>query len=186
MDTNHALYKEYELFCSIPSDINEHMPILYELALKCNHTTELGVGYGRSTRSFIAALIETAGIHHSYEIKLLEGVSELFARATTSGLAAWLHLKSTLDEPIQQTDMLLVDSHHTYIQVKAELELHGDKVNKYICFHDTVLYGDEGQDPGSLGIRPAIDEWMQIHPEWIILEERLINNGMLILEKVEV
>lgn len=183
MNINHPLYHEYIQFCNIPSDINEHMPLLYELALKCRHTTEFGVGYGRSTRAFLGALLKTNGVHHSYEVKLLEGVSELFARATKGQLNAWLHLQSTLDADIEQTDMLLVDSHHTYEQVKGELERHGDKVNKYIAFHDIVTYGEYGQDNGSIGISYAIEEWMAQHPEWQIYETRLNNNGMLILEK---
>lgn len=184
MTINHPLYKEYVQFCGIGSDINEHMPVIYDLACKCQTTMEFGVGYGRSTRAFIAALLKTNGSHNSYEIKQLEGVGELFTRALEHKLNAMFRLQNILTTEIEEVDMLLVDSHHTYIQVKAELELHGNKVNKYILFHDTVLFGDEGQDMGSLGIRPAIDEWMEQHPEWVIIEERLNNNGMLVIGKM--
>lgn len=182
--TINPLYTEYMQFCNIQSDINEHMPLIYELACKCTNTTEFGIGYGRSTRAFIAALLKTNGSHISYDLKILEGVPELFDRAERANLDAIYLQENTLHIEIEPTDMLLVDSHHTYKQVKEELELHGDKVAKYILFHDIVLFGDEGQDMGSLGIRPAIDDWMNDHPEWTIIEERLNNNGMLLLGKV--
>ena len=182
---DHPLHKEYIQFCGIQSDINEHMPVLYQLALRCKTITEFGVGYGRSTRAFIASLLATEGELNSYEIKILDGVKELFARAEKANLQAYFHLQNVLGGvEIKPTDLLLVDSHHTYTQVFSELQMHGNKVNKYIAFHDTITFGEVGQDNGSLGIRPAIDDWMEKNKEWIIKEELLNNNGLLILEKV--
>lgn len=180
----HALYKEYSQFCEIPSDINEHLPVLYQLALRCHHITEFGVGFGRSTRAFIASLLETNGVLHSFEVKQHEGVPQLFARAEKANLQAYYHLKSTLTIDIEPTELLLIDSHHTYTQTHSELQLHSDKVSKYIVFHDTVTFGDVGQDQGSLGIRPAIDDWLELHPEWKIKEELFNNNGLMIVERM--
>lgn len=175
------LFNEYEMFCGIPSDINEHMPTLYNLALQCKDTVEFGVGFGRSTRSFLAALETTQGRHRSYEFKLLEGVSELFQRAANEGLNATFNLVDIRSIEFDGCDMLLVDSHHVYEQVVAELALAGNKVNKFICFHDTVLYGEHGQDPGSRGINPAINEFMTSNPHWKVLNNYTNNNGMLVI-----
>ena len=176
-------YEEYLEYCQLPSDINEHLSLLYKLAAEVRHTTEFGVGYGRSTRAFIAALHLTGGTHHSYEIKVLSGVEDLFKRAWDAKLDATLHIQSTLEANIEETDMLLVDSHHVYSQVKGELERSGDKVRKYICFHDTVTFGLSGQDSGSVGILPAINGWMDNHPEWKFKEQRDNNNGFWVLER---
>lgn len=175
-----SLQEEYINQCSIPSDINEHLSLLYELAKECKHCTEFGVGYARSTRAFAAAMDEVNGTLHSYEFHLLDGVSGFFEQAKH---VATLHLQNILDSEIEETDLLLVDSHHTYDQVKQELAKFGDKVRKYIVFHDVELYGLSGQDPGSVGIWPAINEWMDSHPQWKIKEHRYNNNGLLVVEK---
>src|SRR5262245_5381518 len=45
----------YHQACSTPSDINEHLPILSELAQRCDHVTEFGRRTGNSTIAFIHA-----------------------------------------------------------------------------------------------------------------------------------
>lgn len=176
-------FNEYEQYKNTPSDISEHLELLYTLGKEVGKICELGVGFGRSTRAFIAAIAETGGVLHSYEFKLLEGVQELFDTAKQAGLNANLHLESTLVADIEETDLMLVDSHHTYDQVWAELERHGDQVRKYLIFHDTVTFGISGQDPGSIGLFPAINKWRDGHPEWKIKYELENCNGLLVLVK---
>ncbi len=174
----------YDEYCANPSDLNEHLPTLYNLALECNSIVEFGVGFGKSTRAFIYALTTTLGTLNSYDIKLHDGVEELFQQAKEDGLAALFHLQSTLECDINETDLLLVDSHHVYSQVKGELDRHSDKIKKYIAFHDTQLYGISGQDHASVGIMPAINEWMDAHPQWKIKQEYYNNNGLLVVERI--
>jgi hypothetical protein len=187
IDTNHPLYKEYVIFCNLASDINEHMPLLYELGCRCKHITEFGVGFGRSTRAFVASLLTTNGVIRSYDVKLLDGVPELLERCKLNKLNVEFNLKSTLDADIEETDLLLVDSLHTYDQVRLELQLHSHKVKKYIIFHDTVTYGEFGQTEDfnnvPVGILPAINEWLSTNHEWYIKEERINNNGLMICER---
>lgn len=175
---------EYNNYYHTPSDLHEHMPILYGLALESIHIVEFGVGFGKSTRAFLYALTQTLGTLNSYDIILHDGVQELFDEANKDGLAAIFHLQSTLECVIgDKVDLLFIDSHHTFAQVKGELNLHGDKIKKYIVFHDTQLYGISGQDHGSVGIMPAINEWMDNHPQWKIKQEYYNNNGLLVLER---
>ncbi|HMH11306.1 MAG TPA: class I SAM-dependent methyltransferase, partial [Candidatus Nitrosopolaris rasttigaisensis] len=111
---------EYEKFCAEPSDLNEHLPTLYLLALDCVSVVEFGVGFGKSTRAFLYALTTNLGTLNSYDILLHDGVQELFEEANKDGLAALFHLQSTLECDINETDLLFVDSHHTHQQVKGE------------------------------------------------------------------
>lgn len=181
--------QEYLRMKSEPSDLNEHLETLYNLAIDCgpgSNLCEFGVGFGKSTKAFIFALTKTLGALHSYDIKLHDGIQELFDNANNDGLAAVFHLQNTLEIDLPPIDisLLLIDSHHTYAQVKVELEKHSDRVKKYIAFHDTQLYGISGQDHGSVGIMPAINEWMDTHPQWRIKQEYYNNNGMLVVERV--
>lgn len=179
--------EEYLNYCATPSDINEHLPTLVKYGAwqgKAQSIVEFGVGYGRSTRAFLAAIAETKGSLNSYEMKLLDGVQELFDAAQAQGLDAHLHLGNLLElAKFETADVLLVDSHHTYHQVAAELTGFGDRINKFIIFHDTELYGLTGQDPGSVGIWPAINEFMDSHSEWKIIEQFYNNNGLLVIGK---
>ena len=76
--------------------------------------------------------------------------------------------RSTSWHPPTGAGALIVDGHHTYTQVKAELEHLGDHLEEgsLIFFHDTITFGSVGGGLGhqmkgkDLGIRPAIDEWM--------------------------
>ena len=45
----------YNVLCNTPSDINEHMPTLYQFACTCSHITEMGVREVVSTWAFLNA-----------------------------------------------------------------------------------------------------------------------------------
>jgi cephalosporin hydroxylase len=79
--------------------------------------------------------------------------------------------------------MMLVDSLHIYEQVQKELELHAHKVRKYLLFHDTSTYAINGEF-GGRGIWAAIQEFIDTHPEWKLIERRTNNNGLTVLQRV--
>jgi len=171
--------KEYQDACVKDSDIHEHLPIISELTSQCNHATELGVGWAQSTRAFLRHDVEM----HSYEFNPLPGIIDFFQDAKKSGRNVTLHIADTRKIEIAETDIMLVDSLHVYEQVKTELELHAGKVRKYLLFHDTTLFADRGEFGGK-GIWPAVQEFIDSHPEWQLVERRTNNNGLTILKKV--
>lgn len=176
-------YENYMRETKLDTDINEHLDLLYNLGRQVQHITEFGVGHGRSTRAFMAAIAETKGSLRSYEIKLLDGVEDCFKQSQEANVDAILHLQNILEADIEETELLLIDSHHTYNQVKQELDRHSHKVSKYLLFHDIVKYGLSGQDSGSVGIWPAINEFLDANPSWKIQAQYDNNNGMLVLIK---
>jgi cephalosporin hydroxylase len=177
-------HKEYMEYCNTPSDINEHLPVLHEIGLECKSVVEFGVGYGRSTRAFIATLLETNGSLKSYDLVELDGVESLFNDAKEKGLNVEFHQENTIEIDTVDTDLLLVDSHHTYEQVQGELAKHASGVKKYIVFHDTVTFGERGQDVGSRGIMPAIMEFLGSHAfEWEIYLMYENNNGLMVIKR---
>lgn len=169
---------EYQKACNEVSDINEHLPVLSKLTEECEHITELGVGPARSTRAFLRHDIEL----HSYELHPGNGIEDFFQQAKDSGRRVTLHVADTRQVTIDQTDLLLVDSLHVYEQVKTELELHASRVKKYLVFHDTTTYAENGEF-GGRGIWPAIQEFMDSHTEWQLLERRTNNNGLTVLKR---
>jgi hypothetical protein len=171
--------KEYQDACVRVTDIHEHLPVLSDLTSQCNHVTELGVGWAQSTRAFLRHNV----ILHSYEYSPQPGIIDFFIDAKKSGRDITLHIDDTRKVEIEPTDLLFVDSLHIYEQVKTELELHANKAKKYIVFHDTTSYADNGEFGGK-GIWPAIQEFIDSHSEWQLVERRTNNNGLTVLKRV--
>jgi len=171
--------QEYQDACAKVTDIHEHLPVISELTSHCTHVTELGVGHAQSTRAFLRHDVEL----HSYEYQPHDYIPKLFEDAKNSGRNVTLHIADTRQVEISETDLMLVDSLHIYEQVQAELQLHANKVRKYILFHDTTSFADRGEFGGK-GIWPAIQEFIDSHPEWQLVERRTNNNGLTVLKRV--
>lgn len=177
----------YERCCQTKSDINEHLPMIFQYASQCKHITEMGVRSGMSTSAFLHSNPDKL---LSYDIELDNNVSSWFADATKAGKDYHYIKADVLKIEIEPTDLLFLDTVHQYRQVKAELILHAGKVNKYIIFHDTETFGERGQDPsvdfgydGFPGIWYAIEEFLSRYPEWKIVYKTSKNNGLTIIEK---
>ena len=64
---------------------------------------------------------------------------------------------------------------------------HASKVKQYIGFHDTTTFGFQNE-PGVVttpysGLRPAIMEFLESHPEWQFQNTWDHNNGVTILKR---
>jgi hypothetical protein len=185
----------YHNLVDTPSDINEHLPVLKQYAEKCDTVTEMGVRYVVSTFALVLAkpkkLISIDLFHPSF----YGDTSRLYAiqnYAKNNGVDYKFVMGNTLNNDIEQTDMLFIDTLHVYGQLKKELEKHASNVNKYIVFHDTTTfeyqdekhyYNVDALDTSKTGLWPAIQEFLDSHTEWEILERRTNNNGLTILQK---
>jgi hypothetical protein len=78
-------------------------------------------------------------------------------------------------------ELLYIDTYHSYTQCKAELTIHGDRVGKYILFHDTETYGESHPYDGDKGLNFAIREFLEAHPHWIYLHKMSYSHGMTVL-----
>jgi hypothetical protein len=170
----------FEQRSAAPSDIQSHLPALRALAARCSHVTEFGVRKGNSTIAFLAGLADRGGgVLLSYDIaaarfeppELPPGVEWKFTRADTSQL-----------REIDTTDLLFIDTLHTADQVRAELR-HAPRVLDRIVLHDTVLFAGQGERD-SLGIAPAIFEFLAAHPsEWCVESHSSNSCGLLVLAR---
>lgn len=171
---------EYEKAKDIPSDINENVHILYNLAQECEHVTEMGVRTGVSTRALLNTNVELI----SYDIILNKEVNDLFEFAKQRGKKVKYLKANVLDVEIQETDMLFIDTLHTYRQLKTELKLHGNKAKKYLAFHDTNTFGLKGEiGNDKKGLLSAIIEFIIENPHWRFKIYKDNNNGFTVLER---
>jgi hypothetical protein len=171
---------EYQRAKKTPSDINQNLPVLYELAKECETIVEMGVRTGVSTRAFLntdAALI-------SIDIKKNTTVEKLFVLASASGKACQYMIGDVLKIEISETDLLFIDTLHTYEQLIQELKLHGNKAKKYLIFHDTHTFGVSGENGiDKRGLMPAIIEFVIANPHWNFYIHKTNNNGLTVLKR---
>ncbi|MFA6095902.1 MAG: class I SAM-dependent methyltransferase [Candidatus Paceibacterota bacterium] len=184
-----TLEERYKEACEHGSDINLHLPTLKEYADKCESVTELGVRMGLSTIAFLSSKCRKLT---SYDINPCPVVHDLAVLALPHNDFLFYQLDTSKPFSMEETDMLFVDTLHTYEQVKAELASAEGKVRKYIAFHDTELFGhrDEAKPPekglygAGPGILPAIKEFMEKFPAWKIVHHTHANNGLTIISRV--
>jgi glycosyltransferase involved in cell wall biosynthesis len=175
------LLTEYHNACKTSSNINEHLPTLNALAKECGHVTEFGVSDGHSTRAF---LIEKDIKLRSYDIIHNQNVQSLFDVAINENRDFRYTIADVSTIEIEETDLLFIDTWHSYNQLKKELAMHSHKARKYIVMHDTHTFGiqDEGGS-GNKGLLPAIIEFIIEHPEWKFKSHYTNCNGLTVLER---
>lgn len=189
------LEEVFEKVVKSPSDINEHLELLRGLASECEHVTEFGA---RARASTIALLAGQPTKLISWDINPGAVVNAQVAALyqMTGRTTLEVRVGNTLEiSPIEQTDLLFIDTLHTARQLKAELERHCDpylpsgrrwlQPTKYLAFHDTVTFGYMGEDGTEGGLRTAI-RWFQkefAFPLWKLKVDRQNNNGLVVLER---
>ena len=175
-----TILENYKRCCTTPSDIYKHIPVLYKYASKCSHITEFGTRNVTSTWAFAYSFpekiifydtIRNNHINNFVDICKNEGVNVIFKQEDTKTVY------------IEETDLLFIDTLHTYEQVKAEL-LNSNKVKKYIILHDTKTFGNIDYNGIGVGIKPAVEEFLNNNKDWEIEYETDINNGLMVLRNI--
>lgn len=153
------------------SDIYEHLPTLRSLAEEVESVVELGVRDGQSTRAFLVTNCKL----RSYDLNLDPRVVNLFQIAKAQGKDMSYQVGNSLEINIEPTDLLFIDTDHTYKQLSVELERHHSAVRRYIAMHDTTSAG--------LPLLTAIIEFLSNHSEWKVKKHYSNCNGLTILER---
>jgi GT2 family glycosyltransferase/tetratricopeptide (TPR) repeat protein len=177
---NVELTQLYLAACERPSDVNEHVPTLYALAKECRHVTEFGVRTGVSTAALLYAQPERLACYDRVKFPQVERLQRAAGRTQFV-----FHEQDVLWANIEDTDLLFIDTLHTYEQLTQELRLHADKVRKYIVLHDTTTFGDRGEVEGQPGLWPAVEEFLA-RGTFRLRRRYVHNNGLTVLEAVGV
>lgn len=200
-----VIQQKYKTLCEEPSDINEHLPTLYKYALECKHVTEMGVRSAVSSYAFASALEDREGAKLvQVDLQNHENIVRFSKEcADTKNINQVFYQQSSLTCPIEQTDLLFIDTWHIYGHLKRELERWHAHVGKYIIMHDTTVdewlgetvrcgwnsaeqsrQTDIPENEIRMGLWPAIGEFLEKHPEWKLHERFTNNNGLTILKRV--
>ena len=197
---------KYNDLSNIPSDINEHLPTLYNYATKCESVLELGVRGCISSWAFTYGLLNNNKSVKEIFLNDIEkcDISELLD--TTKELDIKINYEWINDLELELNknyDLTFIDTWHVYGQLKRELEKYSKITNKYIIMHDTTvdeIYGEtirmfmnsleQSQKTGipvgeiNCGLWPAVEEFLRNNPNWVLKERYTNNNGLTILERV--
>jgi hypothetical protein len=177
------IQEKYKEKCITKSDINELLPILNKYAKECSHITEMGVREVVSTWAFL----ETSPKKFiCYDINHHENIDEAKKIALDNGIDFEFKLESTLKCDIEETELLFIDTWHSYNQLFTELNRHADKVKKYIIMHDTSdceFRNENFIEEEINGLYPAIINFTLMNSDWFIYEKFANNNGLTILKR---
>lgn len=188
-----------------PSDINEHLSQLKQLASECSSVVEIGTRSMVSTWGILQGLSDSQNTSCSYvgiDLHLPPWYSLQRARelAESQGISFQFWMGNDMTMDIHPVDMLFIDSLHTYCHLTYELEKFSPKVRKYIAMHDTSapwgladdnLYdGDYSEYDSSIdrtkrGLWPAVYDFLNRHPEWSLYKRLFNNHGFTVLKRLE-
>ena len=167
-----------------PGQIRRCLSILKKYASLCDHITEMGVEYGHST---IALLSGHPKKMICYDIERKDTIAEIELLAAQSGIDYKFILGDSLKVNIEPTDLLFIDTLHTYRQLYSELNKHSNNVKKFILMHDTRSYGERDHIEGisnatsKAGLMTAIKDFLLQNKNWYIKESTRESNGLVVL-----
>jgi hypothetical protein len=207
-----ALQDNYNNLCNSPSDINEHLPILFNYAYQCNNAIESGVrgcvssfaiAYGLLSNPNNTNPLLVVNDIQTCDIGPLMNATHLLPIQYKSLWMNNLDIDLVNDLDNQTFDMIFIDTWHVYGQLKRELDKFSPIINKYIIMHDTTIDEIDGEtirnnwdanaqsiqynipvDEINKGLSYAIDEFLQANTQWVLKEKLTNNNGLTVLEKI--
>lgn len=185
---------KYEEHKNKPSDINEHLETIFNLSQECSHITEMGVRWVSSTWPM---LLSNPKKMISYDIVTHPQINECITLAKEYNINYEFKEMDVLKIQIEPTELLFIDTLHTYNQLVGELNLHSDKVSKYIILHDTKHFGriDEQiyahasqeiktKSKSKEGLMTAVEDFIVSEKglTWEIFKIYENNNGLTVLK----
>jgi hypothetical protein len=188
------ILEKYNEHKNTPSDINEHLETLYNLGKECSHITEMGVRWVSSTWPLVYSNPKKI---ISYDIVTNQNIIEVINLCNEYSIDYSFQEKDVLQLEIELTELLFIDTLHTYNQLIKELEIHSNKVSKYIVLHDTEFFGrvDEvvyehasnfvkNNPITKQGLMTAVEDFLstELGQSWEIFKIYKNNNGLTILK----
>jgi cephalosporin hydroxylase len=180
MNISDQLLTEYQQACNSPGDIHEHLPVMKALADTCHSVTEFGVRWGVSTRAWLAS---KASKFRLYDIQEDSTVQNLVGLCKQHNIDVEYTIADVLTLDIEPTDLLFIDTSHTYNQLSQELRRHHVRVKKYIVMHDTEHNGTIDEFGNKPALTGALLQFLSEHPEWQVRAHYTNNNGLTVIER---
>ena len=205
-----ALYKivrRYRQRINEQNDISGHLSFLRELSRSCGSVCEMGVRRCVSSWAFLLGLAESSARNKELLCIDIEAadISDLvlWGRNLAPPVnVSMLVADSRKVELRRDYDLVFIDTLHVYGQLKKELFSHEARARRYICLHDTEVDRNQGEvlrkgmDVARVsletgiqeidlcrGLWPAVTEFLENFPDWVMLRHFTHNNGLTVLAR---
>jgi hypothetical protein len=202
-EAERSLRSRYHLASEKASDINQHLPLLLGYTKQCSSVVECGVRYVCSSYAFAVGLQgrpeNKFTLIDPYKSPFIDAFVSLCYFADVD--AHFVH-GSDLDCQLVDADLLFIDTWHVYAQLRRELARWQSCIKKFIIIHDTSTDGLRGESVRSgldikrqsletgfpeaeiaKGLWPAIEEFLESTPGWVLDLRMENNNGLTILRR---
>lgn len=182
---NKSVKDMYDLVCKkdpLKDSIIYDMDVILAIAKEVDHITELGVHKCNSIYGWLAGepkKVVGVDIKSQPEWEVLK---EIVADTT---LNLELIISNDLEVVLEETDLLFIDSLHTYNHVCALLRIHQEKVKKYIVLHDVyTIDGTVGKGKIGPQLHKAVMRFLDITDEWKEIKHTR-DCGLFFMERVK-
>ena len=180
-------------------DISGHMHYLRDLASECEKVVEFGIYKGTgSTIAFFASDCSEYTGYDRYPGVILSEVRSVMSEINLNTSRKLKFVQVQIDRHFripEECDLLFIDTEHTYEKLSVELKNNHDKVRKYIAMHDTFSFAECTQKDiikdklifgvANKGLLDAINEFLEVHPEWKVKYHTDESNGFTVLERID-
>jgi hypothetical protein len=207
MNAETELQKNYDVVCAKQNDLTPYATVLHYMANHVSSVTEMGIGpkeYGlNSTWALLYGLHTSSNTNKKYTAYDYEDnpVNDniYYAKKLAENLNINFNfiIGDTGEVSIENSDLLFIDTDHTYQHLMKELTLHSPKINKYILIHDTSGKYGHWEDwpydhdrrgllrtqPYKYGLWPCCVDFLEEHKEWKLLTRYEENSGLTIFER---
>lgn len=162
-------------------DMASFMDTLKDYAGHCEHITEFGVRGIISTWALLSGapkrMVSYDVVSPSEHGARIEDVYEV---ANENAISYEFRIQSSLDAEIESTELLFIDTLHTYDQLSAELSRHADKASKYIICHDSSACPEVKMAIEDFLAKPdcnwSVEKEMTEWPGLLIMRNKSFNN----------
>lgn len=177
---------QFNVLKQSPSDTNEHMQTLRNLASECSICIEFGVRWVVTTWALVAARPQRV---ISYDITtnqtMQNNLAVLQLTAQQAGVQFDFYQQDVTASGFQipQCDLLYIDIWPEYNLYYPALNNHFERVNKYIVVHGINNPRDVDGSPGTTGPYLASEEFLLDHPNWTKHLETRNVHGLVVLKR---
>jgi hypothetical protein len=198
-------YRDCQKLEPLLNPFSAHMHRLRVIVRECTSVMEFGQIGKAATLSIFLGLTdgEQESTHyfgvsrHAVDFNVLKKWNR-WARGLNIKFS-FLNRNTCLVEP-QSFDLLFIDSDHRYAHLSLELENMHSKIGKYIFLHHTGSpwgFADEQNyfvddfvypewiEKTKKGLRAAVEDFLNRHPEWQKYEENANSHGFTILKRIK-
>jgi hypothetical protein len=189
------------------SDINEHILTFVNYSRTCQTVLECGTRSVVSTWGFFKGLVDSNQQNkklYGCDLNYSQNIDHVKKMCKAYDIEYQFLQGNDLDIEIEPIDIIFIDTWHVYGHLKRELKKFAPLCKKYIMMHDTVVDAERGEtircgwnaekqseETGipvheiNLGLRPAIEEFLQDNKDFVLEKHFTNNNGLTILKRVK-